>query len=244
MMLVTVAAFLLVGAGVAVGHGFDSKAVKQVSATFTASTVGNLRTATCAGTDGTYAKSHASYGGSFVSSEPSLNGNARIEASSFVNTTTGVGTVWGEIRIDTGDRRTRASFEGVLAGGTLVGLAEGRTRVDRDGAKLLANLSASFTAAGGFTNGKLGGATAPGEAILITHGRCHAPKEPKPERVKARGAITTVSPTSIAAAGVTCTVPSNLQSEVGKLKTGDIVTIECDVAAGAGTLRDVDTHRR
>ena len=34
-------ALLLVGAGVAVAHGFDSKAVKQVSATFTATTASN-----------------------------------------------------------------------------------------------------------------------------------------------------------------------------------------------------------
>jgi hypothetical protein len=245
MILVTVAAFLLVGAGVAVGHGFDSKAVKQVSATFTATTVGNLRTASCTGADGTYTKAHATYGGSFASSEPALNGAARIEASSFVNSTTGVGTVWGSFRVDNPDGRdTRASFQGVLAGGMLVGLSEGRAKLGRDGVRLLANVSANFSAAAGFSNGKVGGGTAAGEAILITPGGCHTPKPPKPERVKARGAITAVSPTSIAAAGVTCAVPSGLASAVGKLKTGDIVTIHCDVAGGTSTLTRVSTHKR
>ena len=126
MILASVAGLLLVGAGVAVAHGFDSKAVKQVSATFTATTASNLRTATCTGADGTYAKSVATYTGSAVSSEPSLNGTARIEAASFVNTTTGVGTVWGSARIDTADgRRTSFNFEGVLTHGSVVGLAEG-----------------------------------------------------------------------------------------------------------------------
>ena len=108
-ILALVAGLMLVGAGVAVAHGFDSKAVKQVSATFTATTVSNLRTSTCTGADGSYAKSVANYSGTAVSSEPSLNGATRIEAASFVNTTTGVGTVWGNARIDTADGR-RTSF--------------------------------------------------------------------------------------------------------------------------------------
>ena len=113
IVLATAACLLLVGAGVAVAHGFDGKSVKPVSATFTATAVSKLRTASCAGADGTYARSQATYGGSFTSTEPSLNGPARIEAASLVNTTTGVGTVWGQVRIDTADgRHTSAAFEG------------------------------------------------------------------------------------------------------------------------------------
>ena len=63
MILASVAGLLLVGAGVAVAHGFDSKAVKQVSATFSATTASNLRTSTCTGADGSYAKSVATYTG-------------------------------------------------------------------------------------------------------------------------------------------------------------------------------------
>ena len=242
MILASVAAFLLVGAGVAVAHGFDSKAVKQVSATFSATAASNLRTSTCTGADGSYAKSVATYTGTASSSEPSLNGAARIEAASFVNTTTGVGTVWGTARIDTTTGRTSFSFEGVLTHGTLVGLADGHSR--RADVKLLANISADYSAAGGFANGKLGGA-APGDAVLITSGGCQPPKPPKPERVKAHGAITAVSTGStgsISVAGVTCGVPANLQNEVSRLKVGDVVTIECDVANGTNTLRNVSGH--
>src|SRR5262249_30027651 len=102
-------------------------------------------------------------------------------------------------------------------------------------------------AAGGFGNGKIGGA-ANGDAVLITPGGCHPPKAPpppKPERVKASGAITavpTASPGSITVAGVTCGVPANLQNDVSKLKVGDVVTIECDVANGTSTLRSVSGH--
>ena len=241
MILVTAAGLLLVGAGVAFAHGFGDKAVVQTSATFEATSTSNLRTATCTGADGTYAKSHATYAGSMASSEPSLNGTARIDASSFVNTTTGVGVVWGEVRVDTADKKdTKVHFEGVLTHGSVVGLAEGRTRPGHDKVELLANLSADYSAADGFRNGKVGGGTAAGDAVLVTSGGCHAPKPPKPpkpEQVKARGAITAVSSTSISVAGVTCDVPAELQSAVAKLKVGDVVHIECNVANGTTTLK-------
>jgi len=240
IILASVAGLLLVVAGVAVANGFDGKAVRQASATFTATSASNLRTSTCTGADGTYAKSVATYTGSAVSSESSLNGPVRIEAASFVNTTTGVGTVRGNARIDTASGRTSFSFEGVLTHGSVVGLASGHSR--RADVRLLANFSADYSAAGGFGNGKLGGGTAAGDAVLITPGGCHPPKPPKPERVKARGAITAVSPTSISVAGVTCNVPANEQDEVANVKVGDVVTIQCDVANGANTLTDVSRH--
>jgi hypothetical protein len=244
MILVTGAAFLLVGAGIAVAHGFDSKSVRQVSATFSATPTGTVRTATCTGADGTYAKSQGTYTGTATSSEPSLNGSASIEAASFVNTTTNVGTVWGKLRISTADgRRTTADFEGVLTHGSVVGLAEGRAH-PRGGVKLLANFSADFSA-GGFMNGKLGGGTAAGDAVLIEQGGCKPPKPPKPpkpEKVNARGAITAVSSSSITVAGITCNVPANLQNEVSKVKVNDVVTIECEVASGTSTLKHVSRH--
>jgi hypothetical protein len=238
MILVTATALLLVGAGVAVAHGLDGKSVKQVSATFTATTANGVRTTTCTGADGSYAQSRGTYSGSATSTEPSLNGPARITAESLVNTTTGVGTVSGEVRIDTADgRHTSARFDGVLTHGSVVGLAEGGVR-GRDEASLVANMSADFTAAGGFANGKFGG-TAAGDAVLVMRGGCEAPKAPKPEHVKAHGAITAVSSTSISVAGVTCGVPPSLQAAVAKLKTTDVVEIECDVVSGASTLTKV-----
>jgi hypothetical protein len=245
MIFVTGAAFLLVGAGIAVAHGFDSKSVRAVSATFAATTASNVRTSSCTGADGTYAKSVATYTGTATSSEPSLNGNASIEAASFVNTTTGVGTVWGKLRIATADgRRTSAEFEGVLSHGSVVGLAAGRNHPHGD-VKLVANFSADFSSAGGFANGKLGGGTAAGDAILIARGGCKPPKPPKPpkpEKVKARGAITAVSSSSITVAGVTCAVPANLQNDVAKVQAADVVTIECEVANGTSTLKHLSRH--
>lgn len=268
MILATATGLLLVGAGVAVAHGFSSKAVKEVSATFTATTVSNYTTATCTGvapaTDlDTYVKSRGTYTGTVVSTEPSLAGTATIVASSLINTTKHVGIVEGEIRIiaTAGGGQTSASFQGVLTQqgtppvDTVVGLAVGGNRHGHDEAavKLLANLSAVYTAAGGFTAGKLGGDTAPGDAVLITNGGCTTPKPPKTEKIKARGLVTAVlptppatppAPTSITVAGITCTVPANLQAAVAALKVGvDYVTIECDAVGGVNTLTRVSSGK-
>ncbi len=237
--LLMAAGLLLVGAGVAVAHGFDSNALKQVGATsFTATTASDLRSSTCTGATGSYTKSRGTYTGSVTSTEAALNGPAKIDASSLVNTTTGVGIVSGEVRIDTANGgRTSAHFEGVLTHGSVVGLAEGGTRSGHEGDKvaLLGNFSADYSAAGGFSNGKLGG-TASGDAVLISRGGCSAPKPSRPEHIKARGAITAASPTLITVAGVTCNVPASLQGAVAKVKVNDVVEIECDVANATNTL--------
>jgi hypothetical protein len=214
-----------------------------VNGTFMATTVTNLRTSSCTGSDGTYTKSRATYSGQATSSEPSLNGTATIDASSLVNSTTGAGTVSGQLQIDSSTGgHTTAAFEGVLTNGTVVGLAEGRSHPGGGETTLLANLSAGFSATGGFQNGKLGGGAGPGDAVLVTPGGCQAPKPPappKPDHVKAHGAITAAPSGSISVAGVTCTVPANLQAAVAGLATGTVVTIECDVANGVSTLTHV-----
>ena len=71
LVWITIAVAALAGAGLAVAHGFDSKSVKSVSATFTATTAGNVRTSTCTGSDGhTYATTKATFTGTATSSEP------------------------------------------------------------------------------------------------------------------------------------------------------------------------------
>src|ERR1700716_97406 len=101
IVLITAALAALVSAGIAVAHESDSKSVKSVSATFTA-TPGTsvVKTSTCTGTDGTYATARAPYTGTAGSTEPSLNGPVTIKTESLVNTTTDVGTVSGRLRID------------------------------------------------------------------------------------------------------------------------------------------------
>jgi hypothetical protein len=240
LIAITASALLLVGVGVAVAH--SDKSVKQVSATFTATDTSALRTSSCTGPDGTYVRAHATYSGSAVSSDASLNGAARIEATSLINTTTGDGVVTGKLRIDAGDKRAVAHFTAVYTNGAIAGLAEGHTA--SPGAALVGNLSAGYSTTGGFTDGKLGGGTSGGNAVAVTRGGCRpSSSSPKPERVEARGAISAVSSSSITVAGVTCSVPADLQEKVGKLHTSDVVTIHCEVANGTTTLTKVSGKR-
>ncbi len=245
-MILVSAAALLVGAGVAVAHGFNSSGVKAVNATFTATTATNVRTATCTGDDGgAYEKSRGTYTGTADSTEASLKGNATIEATSLINTTTKIGIVSGDLRIETADGgRTKAHFDGVFVDGKLVGLAAGRSRHNSDtgNVTLLANFSADYAATTGFANGKVG-TDVSGGAVLITRSGCKPAEASKPDHITASGKVTAVSDTSITVAGVTCAVPESLKTTVAQLKVDDVTTIECDVVSGANTLTGVSNGK-
>jgi hypothetical protein len=247
LIWLTATAVLLLGAGVAVAHdGGSGKTVKAVTGTtFTATSVSNSRSTTCKSSDGgSYVFTRATYTGtSGSSSEPSLNGNVTIAALSSINTTTNVGTVSGRLRIDgSNGTHTNADFDSVYSGGSLAGLAEGRT--SENGGGLLANLSAGFSATGGFTDGKIGG-TAGGGAVLTGRGDCQVTATPKPDRIDVHGVVTAISPssgtpTSISAAGVTCSVPSTLAAAVGAVHVGDSVELQCTVSGGTSTLTKIE----
>jgi hypothetical protein len=239
LIWIAVGALVLVGAGIAVAHGNNGKSIKQVSATFAAATAKNVRTNTCTATDGTYATTRADYTGTATSSEATLNGTASVSAESVINTTTGFGTIGGRIRIDTADgKHTVAQFDAVYSNGHIAGLAEGRGS-EHSWNKLVANLSADYTAAGGFLNGKLGGTTG-GDAVLVSSGGCKESSSSKPETIEVHGAITAASATSITVAGVTCTVPASLSAVVAALHVTDRVELKCTVAGGVNTLAHVD----
>lgn len=232
----------LVASGVAIAHGFDSKSVKAVSGTFTATTASNVRTSTCTGTNNdTYVSSSGSYAGT-ASGDPTLSGPVTINASSLIDTTTNVGQVNGQIRIGSGSTQAAAQFTAVYSGGTLAGFTIGR--ISNPDATLYANVSAGFSATGGFTSGLIGGGTAAGSAIEVSSGSCQVVQPPKPDRIAVDGAVTAVSSTSISAAGVTCSVPANLQSAVANVKVGDRVELRCEVTNGQTTLDSVNADQQ
>jgi hypothetical protein len=228
---------VLVGAGIAIAHGDNGKSIKQVSATFAATTASNLRTNTCTATDGTYETTRANYTGTATSTESTLNGTASVSAKSVINTTTGFGTVNGKLRIDTADgKHTVAEFDAVFSHGHIAGLVEGGGS-EHSWNKLVANLSADYSAAGGFANGKLGGTTG-GDAVLISSGGCKSASSSKPDTIEVHGTITAVSATSITAAGVTCAVPTTISTSA--LHIGDRVELKCTVSGGTNTLSKVE----
>jgi hypothetical protein len=245
LISISIAVTALAVAGVAIAHGFDTKSVQAVSATFTATTASNVRTTTCTASNGhTYATTRATYTGTTSgASDPSLNGAITLDTSSLVDTTTGDGTVSGRMRIAATGGDTDAGFSAVLHGGTLAGLAVGHG--DSNHSQLIANISGAFTTAGGFTTGNIGGGTAAGYAVELTSGGCKPTPPPKPETIDVNGAVT-VTATTIAAAGVTCNIPTNLQSYVAglNLQNGTRVELKCTSSGGTNTLTSVhaDDH--
>ncbi len=211
----------LVGTGLAVAHGFDSKSVTPVSTTFSATPSGAVNTSTCTGSNGhVYTFTKATYAGTATgaSGDTNLNGPITLDTRSLIDTTANVGVVSGKLQIGSGGNETDAHFETVFSAGNVAGYAEGHTGTPHT--QLQGNLSAGFTTAGGFTGGKLGGGTSGGNAVEISPGGCEPAKPPKPDRIEAHGTFTTGTGT-ITVAGVTCNVPAGtLATQVAGLNAG------------------------
>jgi hypothetical protein len=230
--------------GLAVGMGLHgSKTAKLVAGTFTATTASQTFTRTCTTQDGkTIVVAHGKYTGT-ATGDPDLTGPITVFANSAVNTTDGVGVVSGRLKIDVASGRdTVAHYDAVYDHGNIAGLARGHAHgpfVD-----LLANLSAGFSTAGGFTSGKLGGGTAGGSAVELGPTRC-VPNRPPTEKSAARGTVSAVSSMSITVAGLTCAVPPALAAKVATFKVGDRAEIHCALMNGTNTLVRVESmHHR
>src|SRR5262245_51932718 len=172
MMLAAVGLVALAASSLAVAAGLhnNARSVKAVAGTFTAAG-SSTRTSTCTTDDGkAIAVTNASYSGTALG-DPDLAGAIKIDAHSLINTTDDVGRVSGRLKIDVASGRdTVAAFDAIYDHGKLAGLAVGHAH--DPGVRLLANLSAGFTAAGGFTDGKIGGGTAGGSAIELGPAKC------------------------------------------------------------------------
>jgi len=232
---------LATSAGLAVAAGLhnNGRSVKAVAGTF-AATGASTRTSTCTTEDGkAIAVTHARYTGT-AAGDPDLTGAIRIDARSLINTTDDVGTVTGRLHIDVASGRdTTAGFEAVYDHGKLAGLAVGHAH--DPGVKLLANISATFTAAGGFTDGKVG-ASAGGSAVELGPARCKTTRTPA-EKSEARGTVSALSTSSITVAGLTCAIPSDLAQRVAnEVKVGDRAEIRCSLTNGQNTL--VKLHKK
>jgi hypothetical protein len=241
LALVGAALTALAAAGIAVARGNDVRSVASVSGTFTATSVsGTSHTTTCTTADGkSLTATRATYTGT-ASGPADLTGPVRIDASSLIDTTDNVGTVDGRMTISpSGGGRADLRFTGVYDGGTVVGLGTGHSA--GPGVRLVANLSAGFSPTGGFNGGKLGGA-AGGSAVELTPGRC-APNKATHERTSADGTVSAVSSTSITVAGLTCTVPPSLATQVATFKMGDRAHIECMLVSGTNTLTRISPKK-
>jgi hypothetical protein len=229
---------VLLTAAIAVAHGVDGgRSVKAVTGAFTATSASHVQQRSCTTSDNkTVVVTDAVYTGT-ASGDPDLTGLATIHARSVINSTDNVGVVSGELRVDVAaGRNTQAQLDAVYSGGQLAGLAIGHAH--DPAARLVANVSAGFSATGGFSNGKIGG-TSGGAAVELLPAGCNTTRT-LPEKSEARGTISAVSSSSITVAGLTCTVPPGLQAKVATLAVNGRAEIHCRLMNGANTLIRVE----
>ncbi|HEV8179594.1 MAG TPA: hypothetical protein VGP54_04750 [Gaiellaceae bacterium] len=166
----------LVSAGIAAA-GHHAPSVQSASAAFAATTVSNKLQVTCSVNGGdTFQATRATYTGLATSTDPRLAGALTIRAWSLVDTSNGVGHVFGEFRILGTGTRAHGTLNAAISGGKASGLARGFLR-HRWG-RLIASLGATFDPSAGFASGSLGSSTT--GAGFIRSGRwCHPPHWPQ-----------------------------------------------------------------
>lgn len=163
LMLAAVAGLALASAGLALAKDHQGGSATAVTGAFTATTVSSSATRSCTTSDGkTLQTTKATYTGT-ASGDATLTGNLTIAARSTINTSTDVGLVTGRIRIAAAAGNTEAQFTGVYDHGKVAGLAVGH--VQGEHARLIANTSATFSPAAGFSAGKIGSGSAGGSAV-------------------------------------------------------------------------------
>jgi hypothetical protein len=173
-ILAAVVCVALAAAGIAGAHR-GSVAVQSATATFDAATVSQKYEVTCSVNGGdTFEATRATYTGASTSSDPRLAGALTIRAWSLVDTSNGVGHVYGLFRIKGADTSARGTLNAALSGGKASGLARGF--VHGPWGRLVTSLGSTFDPDTGFS-GSLGSGTT--GAGFIRSGRwCHPPHWP------------------------------------------------------------------
>jgi len=170
-LLGLIVAAALSAAGVAAARG-RTTSVQAASATFTATDVSQLSQVTCSVTGGdTFQATKATYRGTSLSSDPRLAGALTIRAWSLVDTTNGVGHVFGNFRIKGPGTRAHGTLNGAIANGEASGIARGFVR--HQWGRIVASMGSTFSPNTGFSTGSLGGSTV--GAGFIRSGRWCAP---------------------------------------------------------------------
>ena len=234
-----VAVVALAVTSIAVAHGIEgAKSAKAVTGTFTAAPGSTSTSQTCTTADGkTIVVTDGQYTG-VSAGDPDFTGAITLRARSVINMTDNVGVVSGRFSIAATGGTTEGAYATVYDHGTIAGLAAGRA--SQPDTKLLANVSATFAAATGFTGGKIGGGTAAGTAVELGPGSCQAAQAPV-DKSEASGAISALSTTSITVASLTCAIPAANSADVNaKFKMGDNVEVKCALVGGVNTLTKIE----
>lgn len=179
-LLAVFAGLALSVVGVALAASTPTQAsTTSVSAEFSATSVSKAHHLTCTNTKSgdAFQQESAIYKGTATSTDARLNGPITIKASSFLDTTSGLGRIAGSFTI-VGSKKNAVGghISGVISGGSVSGLATGAAK--GPAGALIATFGGTFDQATGFQAGSLGSATT-GGGVVIAHGSCPVKKKPK-----------------------------------------------------------------
>ena len=227
----------------------NASGVSATTATFAAAKE-RSDTRTCTGDNDKYEITNGRYVGTVDFADPNgdLDGPVTIQARAVLNTTDGVGYIQGSFRVKDDDRRAHGSFVGTLdKDGNVDGFVQGR--VNRHYAALLGGLSAKFSAAGGFTEGKIGNGTTSLPAVLI--GRPCKDSKPTPlaVRLTVKGKVSQLDTSKItvdprdATPAQTCEIKEGKSPSLEGVAVGTEVEMGCGLVDGKMTLLKLRKHR-
>ena len=260
ILIMVAAAVALVAAAVAYA-AYTASGVSAATATFSTDKVSPLRTGSCTGGDGkafTVTSGHYTGVASFAApaTAAELNGRLTIDARTVYSTTDDLGYVTGSFHVRN-DRQTRLNghFTATLKGTQLVGFLDASSRGRH--ARVLGNLSATFTPTTGFTAGLIGSTSSTAVLAVIAGPTCPKPRpEPKPvpapshRPVHVEGTISaigdgslnsTVTVSSRGPSTATCARDATSPATTG-FKVGDRVEMGCTYIGTTWTLRELKKH--
>jgi hypothetical protein len=173
--LPVIAVLAIAGGAIAATKPVQATAT-SVSAEFSTSSVSKAHTITCTAKSGdAFQQTSAIYKGTATGTDPRLTGPITIKATSFLDTTSGLGRIAGTFVVGTKTNAAAGVISGVISGGAVSGLAVGNTK--GPAGQLVATVGGTFAQATGFQAASLGSATTGGGVVL--HGSCPAPKKHK-----------------------------------------------------------------
>lgn len=246
----TVAALALTLAGVAVAH------LKPSGSTAAAGEFSAAReradTRTCTGPDGRYEITRGRYAGTATSSDEALAGPIELQVKAVYNVDKKIGWLEGWLRIRKGDddRRSKGRFWATLGdGGVVNGFVHGR--VSHHYAALFSGLTATFSPAGGFASGKLGGSGGQTNVAVLVGRPCTGRSDSQPTAVKlsVKGEIAEITATSVSvkpndgSQAQACARKDGRSPSLDGYAVGTKVEMGCALVDGTMTLLKIKKHR-
>ena len=179
ILLASAAVIALAAAGIAIAGPGSPASTSLVSATFYTNALAKNHTETCTPTSGdAYTTFDGWFTGAASSADPRLTGPITVHVQSVLDTTKNVGSLRGDVRIDsttTPPGHLHAKLTAVNVGGVVQGWLNGNLG---DGSHFMGSFSGTFSTATGFssagTPATFGSGTATNTAI-VWNGRCDVP---------------------------------------------------------------------